>query len=189
MMGAICPVMVVTRADRRGRGKAVQPSNREQATAIACINSECQSVPLFLVVQRKNHLLSWYTETDLPHDQVIKLTSNGWTNNETGLDWIKNFDKHTGPRTKGPYRMLVLDGHKSHESAAFEDYCKSHNIITLGLPPHSSQLTQPLDVGCFSVLKRAYGRQIETFIKAHINHITKVEFIAFTAAYFELITS
>jgi hypothetical protein len=38
------------------------------------------------------------------------------------------------------------------------------------------------------VLKRAYGRQIETFIKAHINHITKVEFfLAFTAAYKELI--
>lgn len=57
------------------------------------------------------------------------------------------------------------------------------------MPPHSSHLTQPLDVGCFSVLKRAYGRQIETFIKAHINHITKVEFfLAFTAAYRESIT-
>ncbi len=86
--------------------------------------------------------------------------------------------------------MLVLDGHKSHESAEFQEYCKAHNIITLCLPPHSSYLTQPLDVGCFSVLKRAYGRQIETFIKAHINHITKVEFfLAFTAAYKESITA
>jgi hypothetical protein len=40
MMGVICPAMVVTRADRRGRGKAVQPGNREWAIAIACINSE-----------------------------------------------------------------------------------------------------------------------------------------------------
>jgi hypothetical protein len=40
------------------------------------------------------------------------------------------------------------------------------------------------------VLKRAYGRQIETFIKAYINYITKVEFfLAFTAAYKELITA
>jgi hypothetical protein len=86
--------------------------------------------------------------------------------------------------------MLVLDGHKSHESAAFEEYCKSHNIITLRLPAHSSHLTQPLDVGCFSVLKRAYGRQIEDFIKAHINYITKVEFfIAFKMAYLQSITT
>src|SRR4051812_13354946 len=85
--------------------------------------------------------------------------------------------------------MLVLDRHESHESAEFQEYCKTHNIITLSLPPHSSHLTQPLDIGCFSVLKRAYGRQIETFIKAHINHITKVEFfLAFKAAYIDSMT-
>ncbi len=40
MMGVITPAMVVTRTDRRDRGKAVQPGNREWARAIACINSE-----------------------------------------------------------------------------------------------------------------------------------------------------
>jgi hypothetical protein len=189
MMGIISPAMVVTRADRSGRGKAVQPGNREWATAIVCINSEGQSIPPFLVVQGKNHLASWYTEGGLPQDWVIKPTSNGWTNNETGLEWLEHFDKHTRSRAQGPYRMLVLDGHESHESAAFQEYCKANNIITLCLPPHSSHLTQPLDVGCFSVLKRMYGRQIETFIKAHINHITKVEFfLAFHAAYNQSIT-
>ncbi|TVY13429.1 hypothetical protein LARI1_G009571 [Lachnellula arida] len=190
MMGVICATMVVTRADRRGRGKAVQPGNREWATAIVCINGEGWSIPPFLVVQGKNHLSNWYTDGGLPPDWVVKPTRNGWTNNETGLEWLKHFDKHTNARTKGPYRMLVLDGHESHESAEFQEYCKAHNIITLGLPPHSSHLTQPLDVGCFSVLKRAYSRQIETFIKAHINHITKVEFfLAFVAAYKESITA
>jgi hypothetical protein len=190
MMGIISPAMVVTRADRRGRGKAVQPGNREWATAIACVNGEGWDVPPFLVVQGKNHLANWYTEGGLPHDWVIKPTNNGWTNNETGLEWLQHFDKHTAARARGPYRMLVLDGHESHESAEFQEYCKAHNIITLCLPPHSSHLTQPLDVGCFSVLKRAYGRQIETFIKAHINHITKVEFfLAFKAAYLESITA
>jgi len=189
MMGVICPGMVVTRSDRRGRGKAVQPGNREWATAIACINGEGESIPPFLVVQGVNHLANWYTESGLPSDWVIKPTSNGWTNNETGLEWLKHFNKHTTIRMKGPYRMLVLDGHESHESAAFQDYCKVHNIVTLGLPAHSSHLIQPLDVGCFSVLKRMYGRQIETFIKAHINHITKVEFfLAFHTAYLQSIT-
>jgi hypothetical protein len=190
MMGVICPAMVVTRADRRGRGKAVQPGNREWATAIACINSEGWSVPPFLVVQGKNHLANWYTDGGLPHNWVVKPTNNGWTNNETGLEWLQHFDRHTAARAKGPYRMLVLDGHESHESAEFQEYCKTHNIITLCLPSHSSHLTQPLDVGCFSVLKKAYGRQIETFIKAHINHITKVEFfLAFRAAYMESMTA
>jgi DDE superfamily endonuclease/helix-turn-helix, Psq domain len=190
MMGVISPAMVVTRADRRGRGKAVQPGNREWATAIVCVNGEGGSIPPFLVVQGKCHLSSWYTEGGLPDNWVIKTTGNGWTNNETGLEWLQHFDKHTRGCAKGPYRMLVLDGHESHESAEFQEYCTANNIITLCLPAHSSHLTQPLDVGCFSVLKRMYGRQIETFIKAHINHITKVEFfLAFHAAYNQSITT
>ena len=76
MMGVICARMVVTRADRRGKGKAVQPGNREWATAIICINGEGWSVPLLLVVQGANHLANWYSETDLPHNWVIKPTNN-----------------------------------------------------------------------------------------------------------------
>lgn len=50
--------------------------------------------------------------------------------------------------------------------------------------PHSSYLLQPLDVGCFSPLKRAYSREIESLIRYHINHITKLEFLpAIKAAY------
>ena len=57
------------------------------------------------------------------------------------------------------------------------------------MPAHSSHLLQPLDVGCFSPLKRAYGRQVEGLIRDHINHITKLEFLpAFRAAYDQSIT-
>ena len=57
------------------------------------------------------------------------------------------------------------------------------------MPPHSSHLLQPLDVGCFSPLKRAYGQQISSLVRDHINHITKIEFLpAFYAAYNQSIT-
>jgi hypothetical protein len=56
IMGVICSRMVVTRADRRGRSKVVQPGNWEWATVIVCINREGWSIPPFLVVQGKNHL-------------------------------------------------------------------------------------------------------------------------------------
>jgi hypothetical protein len=189
MMGVICASMVVTRADRRGRGKSIQSGNREWVTAIECINAEGWCLPPFLVVQGAYHLANWYTEGNLPQDWVIKPTYNGWTNNETGLEWLKHFDKHTTSRAKGVYRMLVVDGHESHMSAEFEAFCKDRKIITICLPAHSSHILQPLDVGCFSVLKRAYGIALEDFIKSHITHVTKVEFfIAFKAAHFAAIT-
>jgi hypothetical protein len=57
------------------------------------------------------------------------------------------------------------------------------------MPPHSSHLLQPLDVGCFGPLKQAYGRQIESLMRAHINHVSKVDFLcAFREAFFTSIT-
>ena len=50
MIGQICPGMVVTRADRHGKSKAVQPGNREWAIAIIAINGEGRSIPPFLVI-------------------------------------------------------------------------------------------------------------------------------------------
>lgn len=80
--------------------------------------------------------------------------------------------------------MLMLDGHGSHQSVKFEAYCKDHHIVPICLPPHSSHITQPLDVGLFSPPKSAYGKEIDTFVRAHVNHITNVEFfLAFRAAY------
>jgi hypothetical protein len=52
------------------------------------------------------------------------------------------------------------------------------------MPAHASHLLQPLDVGCFAVLKKAYGREIEHLIRCSITHISKTEFFpAFHAAF------
>jgi hypothetical protein len=137
----------------------------------------------------KHHLSSWYDNSPLPNDWVIATSENGWTTNERGLEWIQHFDKHTKARTTGVYRLLVLDGHDSHHSTDFELYCKQNNIITLCMPPHSSHILQPLDVGCFSPLKTAYGKQIEGMMRASITHITKEDFLpAFCMAFQAAIT-
>lgn len=68
IMGVISPAMVITRANRCGKGKAIQPGNREWATTIVCINGEGWSIPPFLVVQGKYHLSNWYTDGGLPSD-------------------------------------------------------------------------------------------------------------------------
>jgi hypothetical protein len=189
MMGMITASMVVTRVDKHGKAKSVQPGNREWTTVIECINAKGWCIPPFTIVQGAYHLASWATESGFPKDWVIKPTPNGWTDNETGLEWIQHFDKHTKQRTKGGYRMLILDGRESHISAEFDQYCKDNNIISVSMPLHSSHLVQPLDVALYSPLKRAYGDQINLFIRASINHITKSEFfVAFKAAHNKTLT-
>lgn len=46
------------------------------------------------------------------------------------------------------------------------------------MPAHSSHLLQPLDIGCFAVLKRAYGSLVDQKMRLSINHIDKLVFLA-----------
>jgi hypothetical protein len=184
MMGLIASGMVVTGAERRGNPKSVQPGNREWVTVIQAINAEGWAIQPFIVVAGQYHLANWYRESNLPGDWAIATTQNGWTDNETGLEWLKHFDRHTKARLTGRYRLLILDGHESHHSVDFEKYCEANHIITLCMPPHSSHLLQPLDVGCFGPLKNAYGREIEQLIRCSITHVSKTDFFpAFYAAH------
>jgi hypothetical protein len=189
MMGLIQSGMVVTGAERQGRPKSVQPGNREWITVIQAINAKGQSIPPFIIGAGQYHLANWYRECDLPGDWVIATSPNGWTNNNLGLEWLKHFDRSTAKRSVGLYRLLILDGHESHHSADFERYCKENKIITLCMPAHASHLLQPLDVGCFAVLKKAYGQQIEHLIRCNVDHVSKIEFFdAFYAAHKAAIT-
>jgi len=58
------------------------------------------------------------------------------------------------------------------------------------MPPHLAHLLQPLDVDCFSPLKKAYGSQIEELIRNGQTHITKDDFFpAFRAAFKKAMTA
>jgi hypothetical protein len=190
MMGQIFTGAVVTASERRGRPKQVQPDNREWTTVIKGINAKGWAIPPFIIFQGHNHLSNWYNEDNLPHDWVIGVSENGWTTNKLGLNWLKHSDAQTKERTVGSHRLLVIDGHESHNSLDFQDYCKDNKIITVCMPPHSSHLLQPLDVGCFAPLKKAYGCQAEDLIRNRITHITKLEFLpCFEAACNAVFTS
>ena len=45
------------------------------------------------------------------------------------------------------------------------------------MPPHTSHLLQPLDVSCFSPLKRAYGHEIQELARQGVYHNDKVDFL------------
>ena len=189
LMGQISSTTVVTNAERRARAKSVQPGNREWVTVIQGVSSRGWAMPPFIIFAAKNHLSSWYENSPLPRDWVISVTENGWTTNEKGMEWIRHFEKHTGRRRTGRYRLLVVDGHESHHSDDFELFCQEKDIITLCMPPHSSHLLQPLDVGCFGPLKAAYGKQISDYMRAYRTHISKEDFLpAFYAAFQDAMT-
>ena len=97
---------------------------------------------------------------------MLEVSPNGWTNNQLALAWLEHFDTYTKRQTVGGYRLLIIDGHESHCSVDFQDLCKEKNIVLLCMPTHSSHLLQPLNVACFSPLKRKYERCVQSAYNA-----------------------
>ncbi len=183
-MGVTRKGVVITGAEDNSKAKSLQPGNREWATVIEAVSGAGETVPPYIIFSGKQHLSSLYTEKKLPETWRISFSESGWTNNEASFDWLKHFNESTKFKTKGTHRLLVFDGHKSHSTMQFHDYCIQEKILTLCLPPHSSHLLQPLDVGCFAPLKSFYGREIEKFMRSEVVTITKLEFLpAFIAAH------
>jgi hypothetical protein len=145
-------------------------------TTIKCINASGWALPPCVIFKGKVFIESWFE--GLPDDWRFEVSPNGWTSDEIGLRWLqKLFIPSTSSRTKGKYRLLILDGHGSHLTAEFDQICEKNNIIAICMPPHSSHLLQPLDIGCFAVLKRSYARLVESKTRARINHIDKLDFL------------
>jgi hypothetical protein len=181
LMGKITSQLVVTGSDKPGKAKKLQPGDREWVTLVQAVGATGKRIPPFIIFAGKVLISTWF-ELGILRDWVISVSPNGWTSNELALAWLKHFDAHTKP--VGAWRLLIIDGHESHCSLEFQEYCKENKIIALCMPPHSSHLLQPLDVACFSPLKRSYGDGISALARNHIHHISKETFLpAFKAAY------
>jgi hypothetical protein len=177
-MGVASTAKVVTRSDRRNRPVVVQPGNREWTTVIECINATGWTLDPMIIFEGKLHISTWYENSPLPTAWRIAVSENGWTTDELTFEWLQQvFEPQTRSRTVGRYRLLILDGHGSHMTPEFDKFCKENSILIECMPAHSSHLHQPLDVGCFSVLKRVYGDLVRAKMAVGVHHIDKPLFL------------
>ena len=59
-------------------------------------------------------------------------------------------------------RCLIVDSYGSHTLCRILKQCLDNKINILLLPPHCSNLLQPLDVGVYGPLKRYYASEFDS---------------------------
>jgi DDE superfamily endonuclease len=95
------------------------------------------------------------------------------------LQWLRQvFEAETREKANGKPCLLICDGHDSHIAASWIAHCMRNNIILMVLPPHSSHLTQPLDVGVFKPLKTLMASAIEPLVSTELHRILKAEWLS-----------
>ena len=71
----------------------------------------------------------------------------------------------------------MLDGHKSHITYEIRDIAKQNDIHLLKIPPHTTHLLQPLDVGVFNhIIKGVWQTVVADFTRRERRIISKKDF-------------
>jgi hypothetical protein len=149
--------------------QAIQDGSCEWISLIACICADGSALDPALIYQAAstNIQSSWIEDLNPQHHQVfVTVSESGWSNNQIGLAWLQQvFDRLTKSKARQSYRLLILNGHGSHVTMDFIDYCDRNRILLAIYPPHSTHTLQPLDVCAFKPLSTAYSNQLSAFLQ------------------------
>lgn len=78
-----------------------------------------------------------------------------------------HFARHAGI-TNDPDQdptLILFDGHKSHVRLTLANWARQRNVTLFLLPPHSSHITQPLDVAIFGPFKIMNYRECSSYMQ------------------------
>jgi DDE superfamily endonuclease/Tc5 transposase DNA-binding domain len=161
-----------------------KPGRQEWVSVVECVCADGSIIPP-LVIFRGEKLSRQWIPASIHGNWRLTCNSKGWTSNIHGMQWLTRcFEPETRDKAAGEYRLLICDGHDSHITGEWVAHCMDNDILLMILPPHSSHLTQPLDVGVFGPLKKHLAAEIDPLIRLGVARIQKVEWLAaFVAAH------
>jgi hypothetical protein len=181
LMGLIQVAKVICRKGDKAPRKT-QDGNREMITVLETVSASGKLLPPFIIYEGKAHYAGWHSSNvEQQFDvqgSVFAVSPNGWTDQELGVQYLKQlFIPRVISGGEHGKCLLILDGHTSHDNWEFFECCLNHNIIPYQLPPHSTHLLQPLDVGLFGPLQNYYSQALENWSYNNSGGIWKGEFL------------
>jgi hypothetical protein len=66
-------------------------TNHDYVTVVECVSPDCNILPFFVILPRKNILEAWPINTDMPYDICISVSDTGYQNDSLCLHWLKLF--------------------------------------------------------------------------------------------------
>jgi hypothetical protein len=157
---------------------SADPENKELITSVETLNYGGRKVPPMIIFAGAYHLRRYFKHNDLDGDITFARSESGYSNDKLGVRYLEHFN-YWASKSTGKYRMLIFDGHGSHLTQEFLDYCWLHHIRPFQLPPHTTHLLQPLDVGVFQSLKHNFKKEVRREVFQGAREISRVDFFAF----------
>jgi hypothetical protein len=144
--------------------QALQDGSREWISILASVCADGTMLSPGIIYEGKSGIQNTWLQDLIPgeHHASFAHSASGWSNNNLGLAWLEQvFNCETQHKARRRWRLLILDGHASHLTLDFINFCKSQKILLAVFPPHATHSLQPLDVVLFAPLSRAYSLELQ----------------------------
>ena len=105
-------------------------------------------MPLMIIMQGK-HILNKWTYNNLDENISLAVSDSEYSNDYLVYEWLVHFEAHSRGSQRGYFRLLIMDGYGSYLTYKFWNFVRQHKIVLFRLPPHSTYIIQPLNVGLF----------------------------------------
>ena len=131
----------------------VKDSTKSCISIMFCASATGELLPSYIVYKGQNVYPTW-SEGGV-NGSVYSATKSGWFDMWCFQDWFfKIFMKKISKR---PGRKLLIgDNLVSHISPEVIKACRDNEIAFVCLPPNSTHMMQPLDVGLFGPMKQLW---------------------------------
>jgi hypothetical protein len=98
------------------------------------------------------------------HDYTIRSAPKTFITEVLFIDWLETIflPRIAELRRKFAYdgpSILIIDGHATHGTPRVIAFCGARKVLLIKLVPHSSHLTQPLDLCVFGLFKIIYRKE------------------------------
>uniref|UniRef100_A0A0A9YD57 Tigger transposable element-derived protein 2 n=1 Tax=Lygus hesperus TaxID=30085 RepID=A0A0A9YD57_LYGHE len=144
---------------------------------MVCGNGAGELAPIYVTYKSLNVYPEW-VEGGPAHARYSRSKS-GWFDTHTFEDWFE-FTMLPILRRQAGTKVLIGDNLSSHISVRVLNLCAQHNVRFIALPPNSTHILQPLDVGFFGPLKKVWRKVLNDWKKSprgrQFNSLPKSEF-------------
>ncbi|KAI0996277.1 hypothetical protein K3495_g11903 [Podosphaera aphanis] len=140
------------------------PENREYVTCMESVCADERTIDPMIIFQGA-HYLEKHFDNDLNDDALFAQSESGYTNDYLSYRWLMHWERFTRPQNPEENRLLIMDGHGSHLTFEFINYCEAHKVFPFLLPPHSTHLLEPLDIGIFQQYKNYHQELLDDKIR------------------------
>ena len=148
------------------KAQTVTSERGQNATVIGCGNAGGASIPPYLIFPGKRMLPELLKDATPGCDGAVSITGKGYSNTDIFSTYVKShFFEYVQGRDPDQYVILMYDGHRSHISLSLIEWAKQNKIILFVLPPHTSHILQPMDVGCFGPFEVLYQAEVKKFTR------------------------